>query len=156
MSRESTEDLFSRIGCVQIVSGFHLNSLNWPTGDEENLLYIVIVGPEASNHGGEDGFTNEGNMTIINHSWLTDGSSSGISIRWDRRADSIDFGKVTLARAKGGVFLIKLANNGGMDVQQFPNLDPSGGPHQLLQYLRMKLPNDSVLASVKSLNDPRK
>jgi hypothetical protein len=158
MSRESTEPLLARFGCVQIVSGCHLNAIGLKRDDEENLLYIVIIGPVMlhgeANGDRSDGFTNESFITILNHSWNDGSRASSVDIRWDRRADSISVGKYTFNRRNGDVFLMEFATDGNPHAQQFSNLEPSGGPHQLLQYLRRELPDNKVLSSMRLLNDP--
>jgi hypothetical protein len=159
MSGESTEALLGRFGCVQIVTGYHLKTMGLPRDDDGNLLYIVIIGPTMlhgeANEARSDAFTNETFTTVLSHSWDDGGHSSSVSLRWDRRTDTISAGKFNFARQGGDVFLLQLATNGDIYAQQFPSLDPNGGPHQVLQYLRQKLPNDEALASVKLLNDPR-
>ena len=155
MARESTEDLFSRVGCVQIVSGCRLKSSVGIADDEDYLLYILVVGREGFLHGGSNEFDNQAYVTIFNHEWYVDGETNSISIRWDRRADTVSTGKYKFAREKGNVLIIKLASNGDVTAQQLGNSDLRGESHNLLKYVRSQLPQDKVIASLSLLNDPR-
>jgi hypothetical protein len=144
-SSERSEAFLSHIGCIDIVSGYD----NDVPGDEQDLLYILIVHPTVQAHSSSSSSDNGRYITTLNQSWETEKGTISVKVQWDRQSDIVSIGKDGFAREKGNVFVVRPDASGEMAAQQLASLGAHAGFQEVLQNIQGQLPNDGLIASLK-------
>jgi len=139
----------SNIGGIDIVDGFGAKPANTTNTDEQNLLYILIVGPSVEVHGSSSHSSNDKYFTTLDYSWNTEKSPFAVSIRWNRQTDVVAMGKREFIRAKGNVFVVRLDAGGEIASQQLANLGSHESFSEVLKHIQQQLPNDQLISSLR-------
>jgi hypothetical protein len=139
----------SNIGGIDIVNGFGAKPFNTTDTDEQNLLYILIVGPSVQTHGSSSASGFEKYVTTLDYSWNAEKSAFAVSIHWNRKTDIVVIGKQEFDREKGNVFVVRLDANSEMTSQQLTNLGSHDSFSEALKHIQQQLPNDQLINSLK-------
>jgi hypothetical protein len=132
----------NQVGCITVVDGYELGRFGGAKGQEQNLLYLIIIGPDVPVHGGsvDDDFGTL--ISTFNRTWETSKGQLASRVQWDRQADTVVVGKQKFDREKGNVFVVQLNVKGEVVCRQLASLGPDSSFQQVLDHARQQLPND--------------
>jgi hypothetical protein len=115
-----------------------------------NWLYLMIICPgvqAAESHKRASGITLGGGAAVEFHSdWETVTGSARVSLRWDRRSDSIAIGSQRFQRKNGNVFVVVRKPSGELTTQQCGTLGPLAECPEVAHHIRQQLPTDEFVA----------
>jgi hypothetical protein len=142
----------SRIGGVDIVEGYTNFSFGGEQGPQEDLIYMLILGPIIPVEGAhsESGSSDFGTyLTTLDYSWAFGGRRFAVSIRWNRETDTVSVGSQEFSRDKDNVLMVRIDESGKVLSQQLSSPGPHSSHQQALQYIQQQLTNDAVISSLK-------
>jgi hypothetical protein len=116
-STDRARGFSSHVGYIQIVSGNRLGLLGINKGDEEDLLYLLVVCPRTKSHGSSSGADYGKYVTTLSHSWQTEAGTISVDVRWDRSTDVVSLGTEEFVREKGNFFVVRLETDEKTSIQ---------------------------------------
>jgi hypothetical protein len=138
------------LGIIQVARGAELAQGCRVAGEEENLLYVLIVCPGL---GGESTGSrrNVGLLTsVFTYLFSTTRGEISVSFTWDRQADMVHIAGVNYERANGNAFILRRdPATGHFSAQQLSNIDRQLNATEALRQMQAQLAADPVITSLR-------
>jgi hypothetical protein len=148
VTSQTYHDFSSNNGGIDVVQGFGSKPINTTDTGDENLLYLVIIGPNVQVHGSGSSADNEEYLTTLDYSWTTEKGELAVSTRWNRQTDIVSIGKKEFDREKSNLFIVRCETGRDMACQQLANLGPHVAFQGVLESIRKQLPNDKLITEL--------
>ncbi len=118
-------------------------------GPQENLLYVLVVCPGLAASGHGTGTDHQPGVNAYTSFWETPNGEVSVTVKWDKRADTVSIGEHRYQREAGSAFVIVWQPNGVLDVTQLPSPGPDADAKTALGFIQKRMTNDALIAGVR-------
>jgi hypothetical protein len=118
-------------------------------GPQENLLYLLVICPglAATGRGTATDYQQKFNAYISR--WETQKGEVSVTVRWNKRADTVNIDKQQFKREAGSAFVVVRQPSGNLDAAQLPSPGPDANAKTALNFIQKHMTNDALIASVR-------
>jgi hypothetical protein len=149
MSGESYTAFRSNVGGVDIVDGYSAQPINETDGNEQHLLYILIICPGVRAHSSTSSSDSGRYFSTLDYSWDTENGKISMQVQWNRDSDTVAIGDQKFDRNKGNVLVVRRETNGKIVGEQLSSLGTHAAFSEVLYHVQQKLTNDQLIASLE-------